>query len=89
MRTSLNELKDIEGFLLDKDPIETRLLQEARICLDADFAEKVAIQKEAYSQVRQYARRQLREEIFSVEQQLFTAPKYTWFKNRVLQFFKT
>ncbi len=89
MRTSLIELREIEGYLLEKGPIETRLLLEARQCLDGEFAEKVALQKEAYLQVRQYARKQLRDEIYSVEQQLFTSTKYTWFKKQALQFFKT
>lgn len=87
MRTSLNEIKEIEGYLLKANSVEKRLIQEARLCIDADFAENVALQKEAYVQVKAYARKQLKEEISTVEQQLFTKPEHIGFRQKVLRFF--
>ena len=88
MRTSLNEIQEIEGFLLKTNSNEDRLLQEARTCLDVDFAEKVSFQKEAYEQIRSYARIQLREEIKSVEKRLFSTTEQTGFRAKILRIFK-
>lgn len=89
MRTSLNEMKEIEGYLLQTTPVEDRLMLEVKMALEPTLAEKVDLQKKVYSQVRQYARRQLREEIRSVEGELFSQSKYQLFKQRILRLFKT
>ena len=89
MRTSLNEIKEIEGYLLQTTPVEGRLMLEVKMALEPTLAEKVDLQKKVYSHVRQYARRQLREEIRSVEAELFSQSKYQLFKQRVLRLFKT
>ena len=87
MRTSLNEIKEIEGYLLETDSIENRLVLEAKLCIDADLAEKTAIQKEVYHQVKVYARRQLKAEISTVEHKLFTEAQHSGFRQKVLRFF--
>ncbi len=88
MRTSLTEIQEIEGFLLKTDSNEDRLLLEARTCLDADFTEKVSFQKEAYEQIRSYARAQLREEIKTVEKRLFSTTEQAGFRAKILRIFK-
>ena len=87
MRTSLNEIKKIEGYLLETDSVENRLVLEAKLCIDADFAEKVSLQKEAYAQVKAYARKQLKAEIATVEHKLFTEAQHSGFRQKVLRFF--
>ncbi len=89
MRTSLNEIKQIEGYLQSTSNVEDRLVFEAQLQLDNDLEEKVTLQTMAYDQVRQYSRKQLREEIASAEQQVFTQSKYQHFRQKVLALFKT
>lgn len=88
MRTSLNEIKEIEGYLLQTAPVEDRLLLEVKMTLEPTLAEKVDLQKKVYHQVRQYAHKQLREEIRSVEADLFKLSKYRLFRQKVLRLFK-
>ena len=88
MRTSLNEIKEIEGYLLQTTPVEDRLLLEVKMALEPSLAKKVDLQKRVYRQVRQYARNQLREEIRLVEAELFSQSKYQLFRQKVLHLFK-
>ena len=89
MRTSLNEIKEIEGHILGTSSIEDRLLLEAKLHLDDGLAANVKLQQEAYEQIRLYSRKQLREEIASAERQVFNQSKYRNFRQKVLALFKT
>lgn len=89
MRTSLNEIKELDGYLQGTSPVEDRLVLEARLQIDNGLAEKVTLQNSAYDQIRLYSRKQLREEIASAEQQIFTQSKYQHFRQKVLALFKT
>lgn len=88
MRTSLTELERIENFLLQKSDHGERLLLEAQLKIDASLAEKVRWQRKTYQILQQYGRHQLRKEIHAVSQQLFTAPKHSGFKQKILSIFK-
>jgi len=89
MRTSLNEIKEIEGYLQGSSAVEDRLVLEARLQIDNELAEKVTLQNRAYEQIKEYSRKQLRQEIATAEQQVFTQPKHQSFRQKVLSFFKT
>ncbi len=73
MRTSLNEIKEIEDFLLhkkDHSGLETKML------LDNTLYEKMEIQKYLYSVIRQQGRHAVVENIKKAEQVFFKAPRY-------------
>lgn len=88
MRTSLNKLQEIEGFLLKSADITERLVFEARIITDSALAREVALQKDAYAIIQQYSRRQLKAELEMVHQTLFTQPAHQRFRRKILALFK-
>ena len=88
MRTSLNEIQYIEKHLLGQVPDEEALLLEVKMSLSSDLSQKVAIQEEAYSLIRRYGRKKLREEIAFVEKKLFRAPEFRSFRQRIFSLFK-
>ena len=89
MRTSLNDIRDIEGYLLGTSSVEQRLLLEARAQVNADLAENITLQSKAFEQIRLYSQNQLRQEIKVAETEVFTQSKYQYFRQKVLALFKT
>lgn len=87
MRTSLNEIKSIEQHLLQEQQPEDALLFEAHLILDDELQENVQWQQQVYQLVRAYGRKQLRAEIESVHQQLFTQARHRSFRQKVLRLF--
>ena len=89
MRTSLNETRQIEEFLLGSNHMEEQLLFEAQMTLDPALKEKVSLQRNAYAKVKAYGRKQLRTELDGIETKLFNQPKYAGFRQRIRSIFKT
>ncbi|WP_215225074.1 hypothetical protein [Echinicola shivajiensis] len=87
MRTSLNEIKDIEEYIFHLQAPGERLLMDAKAQLDKEFALKVQSQQSAYSLIRNYGREQVKAEIAHVQDQLFTQSKYRRFKESMLNLF--
>jgi hypothetical protein len=87
MRTSLIETEQIEAHLLKLSGPGDSLVFEARLLLDAELSEKVAWQEKTYNIVRIYGRDQLRKEIESVYQKLFTQPEHTSFSQKIRRLF--
>ena len=86
MRTSLNEIKQIEAHLLNEQSHEQTLLFEAQLLLDNQLKEKLLWQQKTYALVKLYGRKKLKEELEQVHQQIFnTQPT---FRTRILSFFK-
>ena len=87
MRTSLNELQEIEGHLTGTGKPEDQLVFEAKALLDPHWEEKVFWQKRAYEVVQTYGREALRKEIRQVHRKLFTQPKYSRFRQKIMNYF--
>lgn len=87
MKTSLNELKLIEDFLLVNTNAEDKVLMQARQILQPGLRESVHWQQKTYRLIETYGREQLRKEIRQVHQKLFTAPEHFSFSERVKKFF--
>lgn len=86
MRTSLNNIKQIEAYLLNQLSHEDSLLFEAQLLLDSQLKDKLLWQKKTSELVKLYGRKKLREELEQVHQQVFnTQPT---FRKRILSFFK-
>ncbi|HYG38099.1 MAG TPA: hypothetical protein VD908_05745 [Cytophagales bacterium] len=86
MRTSLNDIKQIEAHLLSKMSNEDALLFEAQLLLDNQLKENLLWQQKTYALVKLYGRNKLKEELEQVHQQIFnTQPT---FRTRILSFFK-
>ena len=88
MKTSLNELIQIENYLLSDLKEPDRILFEARIILQPDLKKSVFWQEKTYSLIQQYGRQQLRKEIELVHEKLFTAPEHLSFRQKIIQIFR-
>lgn len=75
MRTSLNEIKAIDDHLFNNTDPAGSLLFQARMILNADLRQNVALQQTAHQTIQQYGRKQLKAEIEAVHQKLMAEPK--------------
>jgi len=87
MKTSMNELQEIEDYLLHPHNEES-VLMEARLLLEPELQEKTAWQQKTYTLVQHYGRKKLRQEIEAVHQELFTNDRYTSFRKKIMRLFR-
>ncbi|MBD8489753.1 hypothetical protein IFO69_13430 [Echinicola sp. CAU 1574] len=87
MRTSLDEIKQLEAYVFKQQSPEESLLMQAQLHLDKGLAERLEDQKKVYGLVQQYGRKRLKEEISQVEAQLFGEAKHRSFKERIFKIF--
>jgi len=87
MTTSWNETQQIEAVILKTASPGEALLFEAKLMLNNELADKVIWQQKTYGIIKQYARKQLKAEIETVHQQLFTQPQYRSFSQKIRQLF--
>jgi len=88
MRTSLNEIKLIDGYIFNSNPAEDALLFEAMVVINPALSMQIAWQKKTHAMVKQYSRKKLKAEIEGAHQKLFNEPAHKNFKQRILRFFK-
>lgn len=88
MRTSLNNIKGIDDYLLGNMAPGDTLLFEAKMLLNSDLREDVLHQKNTCSIIRQYGRQSIKAEIKAVQQILVTAPQHQSFMRRIVSLFK-
>ncbi len=87
MRTSLNEIKQIDDHLFSQATVEDALLFDAMLIIDPNLSYKIMWQKRAHQLVQQYSRRTLKAEIESVHQKLFNEPANQSFRQRIMNLF--
>jgi hypothetical protein len=88
MRTSLNNIKAINDYLLGSMDPGDSLLFEAKMLLSGDLREDVQHQQNTYSIIRQYGRESIKAEIKELQQTLATAPQHQRFMQRIVNLFK-
>jgi hypothetical protein len=88
MRTSLNNIKEIDDHVLGLHSPQDGLLFEAKMILDPKLKLDVALHAQTLTLVQQYGRKQLRADIEVVDNQLFTRPEHSNFRQNILRFFK-
>jgi hypothetical protein len=88
MRTSLNNTKAIDDYLLGHLPPGDALLFEANMLLNSDLANDIEHQQNTYAIIRQYSRQKIKEEIVAVQQILTTAPKHQGFMQCIANLFR-
>lgn len=87
MKTSLNELRLIEHYLLsDKKDGESFLL-EAKMILQPELTQQVYWQNKTYQMVRDYGRKQLKNEIDNIHEKLFNTGAHQSFRQKVMRLF--
>ncbi len=88
MRTSLNNIKTIDDYILGNMETGDHLLFDAKILLNNDLMGDVQHQQKTYSIIRQYGRQSIKAEIKAVQQILATAPQHKSFMQRIVNLFK-
>ena len=88
MRTSLNEIAQIESWLTAKLQPSEKLLFEARLLVSPALRDHVKVQQAIYQVVRLFARRQLKQELRAVQKNMFSQAAKTAFQQEVNQIFK-
>ena len=88
MRTSLNNIKVIDDYLLGSMPPGDALLFEANKLLNSDLASDIQHQQNTYAIIRQYGRQKIKAEIMDVQKTLTTAQRHRGFMQRIANLFK-
>ncbi|MDB5011484.1 MAG: hypothetical protein JWQ06_2273 [Mucilaginibacter sp.] len=83
MKTLWNEIEQIEAYLHRSADTGSKLVFEARLLLEPELQEKTAWQQKAYEFIHRYGRRQLKQEIEAVHQQLFASPEHASFSQKI------
>lgn len=87
MKTSLNELRLIEDYLLSHSEDGENCLFAAKIILQPQLGEQVYWQKKTYQVVEDYGRKQLKMEIEKIHDTLFNTVKHQTFRQRIMRMF--
>ncbi|WP_426325177.1 hypothetical protein [Pedobacter sp. R-06] len=87
MKTSLNELRLIEHYLLSDNKDGESFLFEAKMILQPELKQQVYWQNKTYQMVRDYGRKQLKNEIDNIHETLFNTDEHHSFRQKVMRFF--
>ncbi len=88
MRTSLNNIKLIDDYLLNRmDPGEA-LVFEAQMLLSAELSNNFCNHKQTLAIVKQYSRGALKAQISAIQTKLSTEPQHHVFMQRIIHLFK-
>jgi len=87
MRTSLLETEQIEAHLLQRSAPGDALVFESKLLLDDDLADKLHWQKATYTVIKSYGRTQLKKEIETVHQSLFSEVRHRSFSEKIRRIF--
>ena len=87
MRTSLNEIKLVDGHLFNNGTVEDALVFDAMRIINPELNQEIAWQRQTHGMVQQYSRKKLKAEIEAVHQRLFNEKVHSSFKEKILGFF--
>jgi hypothetical protein len=76
MRTSLNKIKETEDFIFKRMKPDDALLFKARLILDPVLRMQLALQRKVYTLIRLYGRKNLKTEIISVQENIFSTNEF-------------
>ena len=88
MPTSLNNTAQIDQYLHKKMSAGDALVFEARLLLQSELTDDMHWQQKTYKLVQSYGRAQLKQEIATVENHLFTDNKHRSFSQKIKALFK-
>jgi hypothetical protein len=87
MRTSLNNIKAIDDYLLGRMGPGDALLFEANMLLNSDLTDDIQHQQNTYAIIRKYSRQNIKAEIMAVQATLATAPQHRGFMQGIANLF--
>lgn len=88
MRTSLNEISEIEKFLLHELPPEKQVLFQAKAILDKNLKMKIFLQKKIYRLLDLFHKKQLRKQAEEVHSAIMNNAGESAFRAEILAIFK-
>lgn len=88
MRTSLNDIRQAEGYLQRALSPEESLVFEARLLTDPMLRIDLYVQRKVYALLRFYHRKKVKEEVEKVHQRLFHDPAKADFQQQIFSLFK-
>jgi hypothetical protein len=89
MRTSLNDIQQIEDFLMKRITGASSLLFEARILTQPELKVNVTLQQKVHHIVKMFHRKKLKQETEQLHRQLFTDPAKADFQKTIFQLFNS
>lgn len=87
MRTSLNEIRQIEKALQSELTPEDALVFEAKSLINPSLRINIFWQKRIYELLRYYHRKKLKERAEQIHQKVFSDPSKSSFRKNILQLF--
>jgi hypothetical protein len=87
MRTSLNDIKLIEGYLAKSLRPSESLMVQVRAIIDPDFKENIRLQRKVYRFLEVYHEEQLRQDIKVHHGHVFRDPMKATFKEKIINLF--
>jgi hypothetical protein len=87
MRTSLNNIREIEGYVEGTMELNEVILFEEKIRKDSLLRLNVLLHKKVLALVRIYHRKNLKMELEEVHERLFNDPEKVTFRDRVREIF--
>lgn len=88
MRTSLNEIAQIESWVTGRLQPSEKLLFEARLLVSPALRDQLKLQQAIHQVVRLFARKQLKQELRAVQNNMFRQAGKSAFQQEVNQIFK-
>jgi hypothetical protein len=88
MRTSLNEIRQIEEHLTGTSPAEESVVFNARLIISPLLRLNTALQRKAYTLAKHYARKKLKSDLEAIHEKLFQDPAKADFRKSVTQWFR-
>lgn len=87
MKTSWNETQQIDEHLSGSMNTGDALVFEAKLLLEPELGSKVLWQQKTHAIITQFGRRQLKNEIETIHQKLFTSPEHRSFSQKIRRLF--
>jgi len=87
MKTSAFDTQHIDRYLLQQLPAGDKLVFDAKLMLCPELKDTVKWQRKVHQLVRLRGKMQLKSQIKSVEQLVFSQPEYSSFRQRIMRLF--
>jgi hypothetical protein len=89
MKTSLNEIEQIEKYLSGKMATEDGLVMEAGLILNPVLRQNIGLQRKLLRLIRTFGRGYTRNEVKQIQKTLFSDPQKKTFQATVAKIFST
>jgi hypothetical protein len=87
MKTSWNETRQIDEHISGSMNTGDVLVFEAKLLLDSELSDKLIWQRKTHAIIKQYGRQQLKNELETIHQKLFTSSEHLSFSQKIRRLF--